>query len=188
MKACAASTRTTRRRPCARKSKLAQKATIRYPVDGKYLMGNWKEGEKIAAHGRGGHIGFIQPDAPMTPRGGNCYACHQLAPKEIAYGTIGPSLQHFGKLRGNSDDIVKYAYDKIYNSNAFNACSNMPRFGMHNPDAGGDQTRRGLPVRSGIAGQQRLSSRVIGPAGELAGHFFGFSLGFAKISFSRIKT
>jgi len=113
------------------KIELAQKATIRYPVDGK-LMGNWKEGEKIAAHGRGGHIGFIQPDAPMTPRGGNCYACHQLAAKEVAYGTIGPSLHHFGKLRGNSDDIVKYAYDKIYNSNAFNACTNMPRFGLHN--------------------------------------------------------
>jgi L-cysteine S-thiosulfotransferase len=112
------------------KIELAQKATIRYPVDGK-LLGDWKEGEKIAAHGRGGHIGFIQPDKPMTPRGGNCYACHQLATKEVAYGTIGPSLLHFGKLRGNSDDIVKYAYDKIYNSNAFSACTNMPRFGLH---------------------------------------------------------
>lgn len=112
------------------KIELAQKATIRYPVDGK-LLGDWKEGEKIAAHGRGGHIGFIQPDKPMTPRGGNCYACHQLAAKEVAYGTIGPSLQHFGKIRGNSDEIVKYAYDKIYNSNAFSACTNMPRFGLH---------------------------------------------------------
>lgn len=112
------------------KIELAQKATIRYPVDGK-LLGDWKEGEKIAAHGRGGHIGFIQPDKPMTSRGGNCYACHQLAAKEVAYGTIGPSLQHFGKIRGNSDEIVKYAYDKIYNSNAFSACTNMPRFGLH---------------------------------------------------------
>jgi sulfur-oxidizing protein SoxX len=109
----------------------ANLATIRYPVEGK-LIGDWKEGEKLAAVGTGGHIGFIQPDAPMTPRGGNCYACHQLAAKEVAYGTIGPSLLHFGKLRGSSDDIVKYAYDKIYNSNAFNACTNMPRFGLHN--------------------------------------------------------
>lgn len=112
------------------KIELAQKATIRYPVDGK-LIGRWQEGEKIAAHGRGGHIGFIQPDGPMTPRGGNCYACHQLAKKEVAYGTIGPSLQHFGKIRGGTDDIVKYVYDKIYNSNAFTACTNMPRFGLH---------------------------------------------------------
>ena len=106
------------------------KATIRYPVDGK-LIGDWKEGEKLAAVGTGGHIGFIQPDPPGRVRGGNCYACHQLAKKEIAYGTIGPSLQHFGKIRGNSEEIIKYTYDKIYNSNAFSACTNMPRFGLH---------------------------------------------------------
>lgn len=105
-------------------------ATIRYPVDGK-LIGDWKEGEKLAAVGTGGHIGFIQPDPPGRLRGGNCYACHQLAKKEVAYGTIGPSLHHFGKLRGTSDEIVKYTYDKIYNSNAFTACTNMPRFGLH---------------------------------------------------------
>jgi len=107
------------------------KATIRYPVDGK-LIGDWKEGEKLAAVGTGGHIGFIQPDPPGRVRGGNCYACHQLAKKEVAYGTIGPSLEHYGKLRGNADEIIKYTYDKIYNSNAFTACTNMPRFGLHN--------------------------------------------------------
>ena len=105
-------------------------ATIRYPVDGK-LTGDWKEGEKLAAVGTGGHIGFIQPDPPDRVRGGNCYACHELAKKEVAYGTIGPSLHHFGKIRGNSEEIIKYAYDKIYNSNAFTACTNMPRFGLH---------------------------------------------------------
>lgn len=106
------------------------KATIRYPVDGK-LIGDWKEGEKLAAVGTGGHIGFIQPDPAGRVRGGNCYACHELAKKEVAYGTIGPSLHHFSKLRGTSDEIVKYAYDKIYNSNSFTACTNMPRFGLH---------------------------------------------------------
>jgi sulfur-oxidizing protein SoxX len=109
----------------------ANLATIRYPVEGK-LIGDWKEGEKLAAVGTGGHIGFIQPDPPGRLRGGNCYACHQLAPSEVAYGTIGPSLQHYGKTRGNSEEIVKYSYDKIYNSNAFTACTNMPRFGLHN--------------------------------------------------------
>jgi sulfur-oxidizing protein SoxX len=108
----------------------ANLATIRYPVDGK-LIGDWKEGEKLAAVGTGGHIGFIQPDPPGRLRGGNCYACHQLAPSEVAYGTIGPGLQHYGKTRGNSAEIVKYTYDKIYNSNAFTACTNMPRFGLH---------------------------------------------------------
>ncbi len=106
-------------------------ATIRYPVDGK-LIGDWKEGEKLAAVGTGGHIGFIQPDPKGRVRGGNCYACHQLAKKEVAYGTIGPSLQHFGKVRGADEETIKYVYDKIYNSNAFSACTNMPRFGLHN--------------------------------------------------------
>jgi L-cysteine S-thiosulfotransferase len=106
-------------------------ATIRYPVEGK-LIGDWKEGEKLAAVGTGGHIGFLQPDPAGKLRGGNCYACHELAKKEIAYGTIGPSLRNFGKIRGNSEETIKYVYDKIYNSNAFTACTNMPRFGLHN--------------------------------------------------------
>lgn len=117
-------------RKVGEKLEKANKATIRYPVDGQ-LMGDWKEGEKLAAVGTGGHIGFIQPDPPGKVRGGNCYACHELAKKEVAYGTIGPSLHHFGKLRGNSEEIVKYTYDKVYNSNAFTACTNMPRFGLH---------------------------------------------------------
>ncbi|MGB4064403.1 MAG: sulfur oxidation c-type cytochrome SoxX [Azonexus sp.] len=106
-------------------------ATIRYPVEGK-LIGDWREGEKLAAVGTGGHIGFLQPDPAGKLRGGNCYACHELAKKEIAYGTIGPSLRNFGKIRGNSEETIKYVYDKVYNSNAFTACTNMPRFGLHN--------------------------------------------------------
>lgn len=117
-------------RKVGEKLEKANMATIRYPVDGK-LIGDWKEGEKLAAVGTGGHIGFIQPDPAGRLRGGNCYACHQLAKKELAYGTIGPSLQQFGKIRGNSEEVIKYAYDKIYNSNAFTACTNMPRFGLH---------------------------------------------------------
>ncbi len=106
------------------------KASIRFPVDGK-LIGDWKEGEKLAAVGTGGHIGFTQPDPPGRVRGGNCYACHELAKKELAYGTIGPSLRNYGKARGDGEDIVRYTYEKIYNSNAFSACTNMPRFGLH---------------------------------------------------------
>ena len=50
---------------------------------------------------------------------------------EISFGTIGPSLLNFGKLRGNSEAIQQYTYGKIWNSQAYSACSNMPRFG-HN--------------------------------------------------------
>jgi sulfur-oxidizing protein SoxX len=52
-----------------------------------------------------------------------------VSPQEVSYGTIGPSLYQFGKLRGYNDDIRKYAYGKIWNAEAYAACSNMPRFG-----------------------------------------------------------
>jgi sulfur-oxidizing protein SoxX len=104
--------------------------SIRYPADGK-LLGDWKEGAKLAAIGTGGHIGKIQPDPPNRPRGGNCYACHALAPQEAAAGNLGPSLTNYLKLRGNSPGTVKAVYDKIYNAQAQYACSLMPRFG-HN--------------------------------------------------------
>jgi sulfur-oxidizing protein SoxX len=104
----------------------AQQATIRFPSSGK-LMGDWREGQRIAQSGAGKQF----TDDPARPAGGSCYNCHQLAPQELSFGTIGPSLYQFGKLRGSSEAIQKYAYGKIYNSEAFSACSNMPRFG-HN--------------------------------------------------------
>jgi sulfur-oxidizing protein SoxX len=101
-----------------------QLATIKFPEDGK-LMGDWKEGEKIAQSGRG----FTWTDQPGLPVGGNCYNCHQISPKEMSYGTLGPSLRNFGKLRGNTPEVQKYVYGKIYNAKAYNLCSAMPRFG-----------------------------------------------------------
>ncbi len=61
--------------------------------------------------------------------GGNCYACHQISKQEISFGNIGPSLYNYGKIRGSSDEMLKYTWGKIYNAQAFTACSNMPRFG-----------------------------------------------------------
>lgn len=101
-----------------------QLAAVKYPADGK-LMGDWKVGEKLAQDGKG----FTWNDKPGLPVGGNCYNCHQIGPKEISFGTVGPSLLHFGKLRGNTPDMQKYAYGKIYNSKGHNLCSEMPRFG-----------------------------------------------------------
>jgi L-cysteine S-thiosulfotransferase len=101
-----------------------QQKLVKLPADGK-LLGDWKAGERIAQTG----VGMQYSDDPKVPAGGNCYACHQLSKAELSYGTIGPSLYNFGKLRGNSPEMQKYAYSKIYNSEAFSACSNMPRFG-----------------------------------------------------------
>ena len=104
----------------------AQQKTIRYPADGQ-LVGDWKAGEAIAQSG----VGKQFNDDPSRPAGGNCYACHQLSKQEVAFGTIGPSLLNYGKIRGNSEEIKRYTFGKVYNSEAFSACSLMPRFG-HN--------------------------------------------------------
>jgi sulfur-oxidizing protein SoxX len=101
-------------------------AALKYPADGK-LLGDWREGERIAQRGTGMQFS----DDPKQPAGANCYACHQLSKAEISFGTIGPSLYNFAKLRGTSPEIQRYAYGKIYNPQAYTACSNMPRFG-HN--------------------------------------------------------
>jgi len=101
----------------------AQMKTIKFPNGS--LMGDWKKGEKIARKGRG----MTWRDKPNAENGGACYNCHELSPKVSAFGTLGPSLKGFGKIRGNSPEMQKYAYGKIYNSKAYNACSQMPRLG-----------------------------------------------------------
>ncbi|MDM7457140.1 MAG: sulfur oxidation c-type cytochrome SoxX [Tepidimonas sp.] len=107
-----------------------EKNHIAYPADGK-LMGDWKEGAKVFNGGFAYRIGHFIPSNPKAVRGGNCYACHQGEAKEVAYGNLGPSLLHYGKLRGTSDAVVRYTYEKIYNAKAYNACSQMPRLGHH---------------------------------------------------------
>jgi len=102
----------------------ANMAAIKPPADGKYL-GDWKRGEQVAQRG----TGFQYSDTKETPVGGNCYACHQLTKEEISYGTIGPSLYNFGKIRGYTPEMQKYAWGKVWNTQAYSACSFMPRFG-----------------------------------------------------------
>ena len=105
--------------------------TIQWPADGKFL-GDWKLGEAIAQSGRG----LTFTDSANVVSGGNCYNCHQISKEEISFGTIGPSLYNYGKIRGVSNPdspeskaIVEYTWGKIWNSKAYNACSNMPRAG-----------------------------------------------------------
>jgi sulfur-oxidizing protein SoxX len=100
-----------------------QMKTIVFPQGS--LLGDWKRGESVAQNGRG----LMWSDKPGAAAGGSCYNCHQLAPAEASFGTVGPSLLGFGKLRGNTAEIQRYAYGKIYNAKAYNACSQMPRLG-----------------------------------------------------------
>jgi sulfur-oxidizing protein SoxX len=104
----------------------ANMKTIKFPADGKFI-GDWKSGEKIAQGGRG----MTYSDKAGSANGGNCYNCHQISKAEISYGTLGPSLYQYGKLRGDGDAVIKYTWGKLYNAKAYNACTNMPRFGSH---------------------------------------------------------
>ena len=106
----------------AKKLEAEQFAKIPFPQGN--LVGDWKNGQRIAQSGRG-----MQWNDKPGAGGGSCYNCHQLSAAEPSYGTIGPSLNGFGKLRGISADIQKYAYGRIYNSKAYSLCSQMPRLG-----------------------------------------------------------
>ena len=98
-------------------------AAVVLPADGEYL-GDWQRGAKVAGNGRG----LQSSDDPTQPNGGNCYACHQLAPGEVAYGTLGPSLTGYG-ARGQSEAMLRYTWTKLWDTHAYNLCSHMPRFG-----------------------------------------------------------
>jgi len=104
-----------------------ERARIEYPADGQ-LIGDWKKGEAVAQSG----YGLRFTDYPQRqPNGGNCYACHQLTKAEVSYGTLGPSLLNYGKIRNFGQAETKAVYDKIYNAQASYPCSNMPRLGAN---------------------------------------------------------
>jgi L-cysteine S-thiosulfotransferase len=104
-----------------------EQASIAYPPDNNFI-GDWQKGEVLAQSGYG--LRFTDYPARQV-NGGNCYACHQLTTAEVSYGTLGPSLREYGKLRDYKPDAVKATYEKIYNSHAALACSTMPRFGTN---------------------------------------------------------
>ena len=120
----------------AERVKAAALASVKWPAGGQFF-GNWVDGERIAQSGRG--MTWTDPSADPASNGGNCYNCHQIDKKELSYGTIGPSLWNYGKNRGITDvtaetvaPIIQYTWVKLWNSKAYAACSNMPRFGHKN--------------------------------------------------------
>ncbi len=108
-------------------------ATIKWPTGGQYI-GDWRAVEKLAQDGRG--MAWNNTSIDPKDNGGQCYNCHEIDRKEISFGTIGPSLWNYGKIRGVKDvadpasaNIVQYTWGKLWNSKAYSACSNMPRMG-----------------------------------------------------------
>src|SRR6266849_8321591 len=75
------------------------RTAIAYPPDFK-LLGDWQRGEAIAQSGYG--LRFTDYP-PRSANGGNCYACHRLTKQEVSYGTLGPPLLEYGKVRKFSD-------------------------------------------------------------------------------------
>jgi L-cysteine S-thiosulfotransferase len=111
----------------------ASLATVKLPADGNF-MGDWKAGERLAQSGRG--MTWSDTSTDTSANGGNCYNCHMISKAELSFGTIGPSLYNYGKLRGIADPtsatarpILEYTWTKLYNAKSYNACSGMPRFG-----------------------------------------------------------
>jgi L-cysteine S-thiosulfotransferase len=104
-----------------------EQATIVYPPDNNFI-GDWRKGEALAQSGYG--LRFTDYPARQA-NGGNCYACHQITKSEVSFGTLGPSLGNYGKIRDFDAADAKALYEKIYNSNAVFACSTMPRFGAN---------------------------------------------------------
>ncbi len=107
----------------ARQLEADQLKTIAFPAGN--LIGDWKNGERIAQNGRG----LQWTDAAGSTGGGSCYNCHQISPQESSHGTLGPTLLRFGWMRGNGPEMQRYVYGKIYNAKAYNLCSTMPRLG-----------------------------------------------------------
>jgi len=145
--------------------------SVRMPADGVFL-GDWREGEKLAQNGRG--MTWTDKSAATTANGGNCYNCHQITKTEISFGTIGPSLYGYGKLRGVRDpadpasaEIVKYTWGKLWNAKAYKARSDTPRFGHAAGGDGPDEVASGAPrwPRLGGAASFAALTRIGGARG-----------------------
>lgn len=105
------------------------RATLKYPANGK-LAGDWKIGARLVTDGAGERIrgGKVEN---VKQHGALCINCHQLDKREVNSGNLGPELIGYGAKRGNSEAVVKYTYEKIYNSWLYFPCSNMPRLGAN---------------------------------------------------------
>lgn len=103
------------------------RATIKYP-EGGIRLGDWKKGGDLAWSGFGYRIGHKNDNHKKKQPGGNCYNCHELTADRTG-GTIGPDLRGYGKKRGSNKEMIKFAYDMIYNPHATFPCTAMPRFG-----------------------------------------------------------
>src|SRR5689334_9393644 len=113
----------------ARRIVESARASIRYPADGR-LIGDWKHGEQLVRDAAGERIRDNRVEK-VKENGALCVNCHALDPNDVNVGNLGPSLTHYALQRSASEALIKYTYEKIYNSWAYYPCSHMPRFGRN---------------------------------------------------------
>lgn len=98
-----------------------EKRHLKRPAEGS-VLGDWKRGAVIA-------VGVPLRGAQAASGGGGCYVCHKMARSHPSYGTQGPSLTFYGRLRDFDAEEARTTYLKVYNPRATHPCSIMPRFG-----------------------------------------------------------
>ena len=100
------------------------------------------------------HAASSSPTTRRARSARNCYACHQLTKAEISDGTIGPSLYHFGKLRGyqrrDAQVRVGQGVERRGVQRVLEHAALRPR---DDPHRGADPRRRRAADRSRLAGQ-----------------------------------
>ncbi len=139
----------------------ANMKTIKWPAGGKFL-GDWKEGD-----------GLTWTDQAGAANGGNCYNCHQISKEEISFGTLGPSLYNYGKLRGVTPLQLRQAARRhrpecrrqqghrgihlgqaLQRAGLQRVFANAARRPQGHPDRAADAARDGTAAGPGFAGEQ----------------------------------
>ncbi len=105
----------------------AARASIKYP-EGGIKLGDWKKGRELAWSGFGYRLTPAYDDHTNREAGANCYNCHQIATDRQG-GTLAPPLTGYGRIRGTSPEVIRLAYEVIYNPHAYFPCTRMPRQG-----------------------------------------------------------
>jgi hypothetical protein len=96
----------------------------------------------------------------QPPNGANCHACHQLQPKELSFGNIGPSLYQYGKLRGTGDAVLKYMGQDLQLPTR-STPARMPSWRCGHPDAAADAACHGAVDGSCLSGQRWFRAAAV---------------------------
>jgi len=115
----------------AQKVSTIAKNNMLYPK-GSIRLGDWKKGRALVQNAFGFRVGHKTDKHSKRKPGGMCVNCHLLDSKmTIPSGNLGPSLRGYGKTRGQSEGVMKYTYEVIYNPHSVFPCTNMPRLGAN---------------------------------------------------------